>query len=209
MRFRTAPLALFVGGIMCVGLFAAAVPAQAAGLTQAQVGAILGLLRSFDVDQPTITNVWGALVASAGKGSVSFLAINPAPGETVTVGSRPLPFVTFMMANNTGGPVTVNGITITRTGTGSDSYLSSVELQDSAGDTLGGEVALDTSHQATVGGTFTLAADEAKTLTVAGTIANKSKVRAGKTLSIEVDAINTTAALYGSLPINGVLYAIK
>jgi hypothetical protein len=200
--------ARFFSLLVAVSLFSLAAPAQAA-LTPAQVSSVILLLQSFQVDQATIAQVQAALGASpAPQGSVSFTAGAQPVGGRIAPGTKSIPFTAFTLTNNTDSPVVVQGATVTRTGSGSDSYLSSVELLDSAGNRLGEVSTLDQSHQATVGGSFTLKAGEVKTLAVAGSIASKNSVHSDRTLSLEVVSINALAALYGSLPIKGASYTI-
>lgn len=199
--------AIFAGKIALSVLFAfegfmVAQPAQAAGLTPVQISSVLTLLASFNVDQTTLANVWGSLVGSAGKGSVSFIAGADAGSARIPAGTQ-VPFTTFMLANNTGSPVSVAGVTVTRVGSGSDSGLSSVELTDGAGTVLDAPQKLDANHQATIGGAFTLAPGEVKMLTVAATIAAKNKAKNNQKIGFDIVAINAAAALNGSLPIKG------
>lgn len=57
-----------------------AAPAHAAGLTQTQIDAILGLLRSFDADAATVAKVEGALTGNPVTGT-------PNLGNSTSVGS--------------------------------------------------------------------------------------------------------------------------
>ncbi|HVV15267.1 MAG TPA: hypothetical protein VHD55_02635 [Candidatus Paceibacterota bacterium] len=197
--------------MLVFGAFGAATPAHAA-LTSSQVSAILALLVSFNADQATIAKVQASLMGpvtpSAPAGTLSFMAGTQATNARIAPGAKNVPFTTFALTNNTGGAVTVYGITVNRIGSGTDAYLSSVALLDSSGNTVGDSEALDQSHQATLGGTFTLKAGETKTLTVAGSIASKNRVQTGKNLSLEVVSINASASLHGSLPVSGTSYTV-
>lgn len=198
--------ALFLCAVLLV---AAPAPARAAALTSAQVGAIVALLQSFGADQTTVAKVQAALggsSASASLSSVSFTAMPGPQNARLAPGAKLVPFTAFALSNRTGSPVEIYGITVNRTGTGSDSYLAQIELLDTAGNTVGEGAQLDRSHQAVVGSTFMLAAGESRELIIAGTIASRNKVQGNKTLSLEVVSINASGALSGSLPITGATY---
>ncbi len=187
--------------------FAIASPAQAA-LTPVQVGAVISLLVSFDVDQATIANVWSSLAGTVSKGSISFLATTPATTVRIAAGSKQVSFTSFLIANNTANPVTVAGVTVVRSGTGGDNNLGDVVLLDANNSAVGEPATLDANHQATLGGAFVLKAGEVKALTVAADIAPKGKARTGQTVGLDVVAINVVAALQGSLPISGASYTV-
>jgi hypothetical protein len=210
MRYAFSKYVLpFACGALILAAYAPA-PAQAAGLTAPQVSAILVLLQSFGADQATVARVQAALGGTAAAigapGSVSFAAGTQPRDARVAPGTKLAPFTSFSLSNRTGSAVEIYGITVNREGTGSDSYVSQIELFDASGAMVGEGAQLDRSHQAIVGATFTLMPGETKALTIVGSIASRNKVQSDKTLSLEVVSINASGALSGSLPITGATY---
>jgi hypothetical protein len=143
------------------------------------------------------------------------------PGLTVSAGAQPanalapssavrVPFTTFTITNNSGVVQTVNGITVQRVGLGVDANLDGVVLVDATNNIqLGISKTLNSNHQATVGDTFTINPGETKTLTVAGNIAAAGTAQSGQIVSLQVIAVNSTAAVSGVLPINGASHTIN
>ena len=101
----------FVAAIACALLFSFSIPkAQAAGLTDAQIQAVLGVLISFNVDQATIANVNLALHGVAQAGSAASTQTGGSASEaTFTVspasGAAPLT-VTFTLSHPSTDPGT-------------------------------------------------------------------------------------------------------
>lgn len=141
-------------------------------------------------------------------------------GVTVAAGTQPaatlapagairVPFTTFMLTNNSSAAVTVNGVTVQRTGLAQDNNFAGVVLVNSTGLQIGNSQTFDSNHMATVGGTFTINPGQTMTLTVAGNIANSTTAHSGEIPSITVTAVNTTAPVSGSLPIIGASQTIN
>ncbi|MEK7109545.1 MAG: peptidoglycan-binding domain-containing protein [Patescibacteria group bacterium] len=147
----------------------------------------------------------------------------PIPGGQVTVsaaaqpvnslavaGASRVPFTTFTLTNNSAAPVTINSVTVQRTGLGVDANFSGVVLLDSNGLQIGNAKTFNSNHQANIGDTgFTLAAGASMTFTVAGNMANSSTVQSGQVVSLQVVAINSSAVISGSLPITGASQTIN
>ena len=141
------------------------------------------------------------------------------PGLTVSANAQPanalapqgasrVPFTTFTLTNNSGAAVTVNNVTVERTGFGIDANFSGLVLLDSNGLQIGTAKTLNSNHQANVGDAFTLGAGQSMTLTVAGNIATGQST-SGQIVSVKVVAINTSAPVAGSLPITGASHTIN
>ena len=148
------------------------------------------------------TTTGGNLVVTAGTQPANSLA--PASASRV-------PFTTFTITNTTGSAVTVNGVTVQRTGLANDAVFAGVVLVDSNGMQLGTSRTFDTNHQATIGDTFTIGAGQSMTLTVAGNMQNAATLAsyAGQVAGLSVVGINTTATVSGSLPISGAQQTIN
>ena len=166
------------------------------------------------ITRAAITAVCGTVV-TPGPGPVT----PTGPGITVTataqpsnalapLGSNRLPFTNFMVTNNTAAAVTVNSVTIERTGLGVDANFSGVVLIDSGALQLGTAKTLNSNHQASLDG-FTLNPGETKSLTVAGNISSTATANNGQIVSLKVVAINSSAPVAGSLPIVGASHTIN
>lgn len=128
-----------------------------------------------------------------------------APGLAARV-----PFTKFVLTNNSTGPVTVDSVTVERTGLAVDSNFSGVVLIDNTtGTQLGNSKTFNSLHQAKIGEAFTLQAGESRTYTIAGNIVAAASVSAGQVASMSVVGINTSAAVAGSLPIVGALHTMN
>jgi len=121
-----------------------------------------------------------------------------------------VPFTNFTITNNSGSVVTVNGITVERTGLANDSVFSGLVLVDNGSNTqVGTSKTLNSNHQAVVGDSFTLNPGETKSLTVAGNMNSNLITYAGQVVSVSVVGVSTTATVAGSLPIAGAQHTIN
>lgn len=163
-----------------------------------------------------------AIAAVCGNSTTGGGTVTPTgPGLSISAGAQPanaiapegasrVPFTTFTIANNTGAVVTVTGVTVLRTGLGSDSTLAGVALVDASSNTqLGTAKTLNSNHQVTVGDSFTLNPGQSKMITVVGNMASNLDSYSGQIVSLQVVAINTTSPVSGSLPINGASHTIN
>ncbi len=136
----------------------------------------------------------GTLMVSAGSQPANSLA--PA-------GSARVPFTNFTLTNSSNAAVTINGITVTRTGLAQDGVFAGVVLLDQNGLQIGTPRTFDTNHMATIGETMTLQAGQSMTFTVAGNMNANLSAFAGQVAALQVTGINTTSTVSGSLPISG------
>ena len=152
---------------------------------------------------PTPTpGVGTGLQVSAGVQPVNYIA----PG-----GAARVPFTVIRLTAANDGDVTVNGVTVERTGPAADGAFVGVVLLDENMVQMGIAKTLNSSHQAVVGGTFTVKAGQTRTLTVAAnmdTLANLAD-DAGNVAMFAVNSINTSATVSGSLPIAGAAHTIN
>ncbi len=143
-------------------------------------------------------------------------------GITITSGTQPanslapalanrVPFTTFTLTNNSGAAVTINGITVQRTGLAADAAFAGVELVDQNGLQIGTSRTFDSNHQAIIGTPWTLAAGASMTYTVAGNMQTPAveSSYAGQVASITVVGVNTSVPVNGSLPISGAQQTIN
>lgn len=139
---------------------------------------------------------------TSGVGITVAAAAQPA-NSLAPKGAVRVPFTNFTLSNNTGVAVTVNGVTVQRTGLGQDAAFAGVVLVDSNNVQVGTSKTLNSNHQAIVGDTFTLMPGETKTLTVAGNMQSSLAAYTGQVVGLSVVGVNTTATVAGSLPITG------
>ena len=136
----------------------------------------------------------GTLAVSAGSQPANSLAPQ---------GSARVPFTNFTLTNTSSAAVTINGITVTRTGLASDAVFAGVVLLDQNGLQIGTPRTFDTNHMATIGETMTLQPGQSATFTVAGNMAASLSAYAGQVAALQVTGVNTTSTVSGSLPISG------
>ncbi len=141
----------------------------------------------------------GTLVVGAGVQPANSLAPQ---------GAR-VPFTTFTLTNTSNTAVTVNGVTVQRTGLGQDAAFSGIVLTDSNGVQMGTSKTLNSNHQATVGDNFTINPGQSMTLTVVGTMNSSLSSYAGQVVGLSVVGVNSTATVSGSLPITGAQQTIN
>lgn len=145
--------------------------------------------------------VGGSLMISAGTQPANSLA----PAGAVRV-----PFTTFTITNTSGAAVTVNGVTVQRTGLAQDNNFSSIVLVDSNGLQVGYSQTFDSNHMATVGGTWTINPGQSQTFTVAGNMAAAATIHSGEVASIAVTGVNVSGGTVGgSLPITGAMHTMN
>ena len=132
---------------------------------------------------------------------------------TVTAGTQPtnslapqsaarLPFTTVVLTAGS-ADVTVNSITVERSGLAQDAVFAGVVLLDQNGLQIGIAKTLNSNHQAMVGEPFVVKAGTSKTVTVAGNMATDLRSYAGQVAGLNVVAVNTSATVAGSMPILG------
>ncbi|PIR44444.1 MAG: hypothetical protein COV10_04880 [Candidatus Vogelbacteria bacterium CG10_big_fil_rev_8_21_14_0_10_51_16] len=137
------------------------------------------------------------------------VAAGPQPANSLAPkNATRLPFtrVTFTAG---GSDVVVNGVTVERAGLAVDAAFSGLLLLDENGIQLGVEKTLNSNHQAVVGEPFTVAAGTSRTMTIAGNMASSLTSQAGQVAILKVVGVNTSAALSGSLPIEGAQHTIN
>ncbi len=144
----------------------------------------------------------GGTTVPTGPGITVAAAAQPA-NSLAPKGAQRVPFTTFTITNNTGSAVTINGVTVQRTGLGQDAAFAGIALVDSNGVQVGISKTLNSNHQTTVGDTWTIQAGQTQTLTIAGNMNTDLSSYTGQVVSLTVVGINTSVPVNGSLPITG------
>lgn len=162
----------------------------------------LNSMNSVVVVPPVVTPgnpTGGSLMVSAASQPTNSLAPNSAAR---------IPFTTLTLTAGS-SDVTVNSITVERTGLGVDAVFAGVVLLDQNGLQIGIAKTLNSNHQAMVGEPFVIRAGTSQTVTVAGNMASSLATYAGQVAFLSVVAINTSASVSGSLPITGAMHTIN
>ncbi|MFC1731274.1 peptidoglycan-binding protein [candidate division KSB1 bacterium] len=144
----------------------------------------------------------------AGTGLSVSAATQPAASLAPDSAAR-VPFTNFTVTAGSDGAVTMDSVTVKRVGLAANASFAGVTLLDSNGVMLGTAKTLNSNDQATVGESVTVPAGTSRTFTVAGNMASDNSLRAGQVAGLEVVAVNTTAAVSGSLPILGTQHTIN
>jgi len=168
-------------------------------LTRAKVNATGGA---------TTGGTTGGTTVPTGPGVSVVAGVQPANSLAPQNASR-VPFTTFTLTNNTSSTVTISGVTVQRGGLAQDAVFSGVVLLDQNGLQVGIAHTFNSNHQTTIGDTFTLAAGQSMTYTVAGNMAASLSSYAGQVASLQVVAVNTTVPVSGVLPLTGASQTIN
>lgn len=151
----------------------------------------------------------GGTVPVTGGGVWVAAAAQPANSLAPNSASR-LPFTNFTLTNNTGAQVTVNSITVKKTGSADEAVFSGVVLVDTANSVqIGTSKTLNANDEANVGEPFTMNPGESRAFTVAGNMAASLTSYAGQIAGLSVTAVNTNGTQTGSLPITGALHTVN
>lgn len=141
----------------------------------------------------------GSLSVSAGS--------QPANSLAPTSAAR-IPFTTVVLTAGS-SDVTVNSITVERSGLAQDAVFAGVVLLKSDGTQIGIAKTLNSNHQAMVGEPWVIKAGTSQTVTVAGNMSSSLTNYAGQVAGLNVVAVNTSASVSGSLPISGAMHTIN
>ena len=124
-------------------------------------------------------------------------------------GASRVPFTKVTLTAGNDGDVTVNSLTVQRTGLAQDAAFSSIVLVDEQGLQIGNSKTFNSNHQATLGEAFVVPRGTSRTLTVAGNMPASGSTYAGQVATLTVVGVNTSATVSGSLPITGAAQTIN
>ncbi len=168
-------------------------------ITRAKLNSMNSVVVVPPVVTPGTTPQGGSLTVSAGTQPANSLAPQSA--------SR-IPFTTVVLTAGS-SDVTVNSITVERSGLAQDAVFAGVVLLKSDGTQIGIAKTLNSNHQAMVGEPWVIKAGTSQTVTVAGNMAASLASYAGQVAGLNVVAVNTSASVSGSLPIMGAMHTIN
>ncbi len=168
-------------------------------ITRAKLNSMGGSVSTTPTTPGTTLPTGGALSVSAGSQPANSLAPQSAAR---------IPFTTVVLTAGS-SDVTVNSITVERSGLAQDAVFSGVVLLNSDGTQIGIAKTLNSNHQAMVGEPFVVKAGTSKTVTIAGNMSSSLSSYAGQVAGLNVVAVNTSASVSGSLPITGAQHTIN
>ena len=148
-----------------------------------------------------------SVVTPAGAGLSVVAGTQPANDLAIQGASR-VPFTKLTLTAGS-SDVVVNGITVQRVGAAVDGNFAGIVLLQDDGTQLDIAKTLGSTHQAIIGGTFTVKAGTSMNLTVAGNMNSGLSANNGQIAGLEVVAVNTTATVTGALPIMGASHTIN
>ncbi len=142
-------------------------------------------------------------------GSLSVYAGSQPANSLAPEGAARVPFTNLTVTNTSSGQITVNGITVQRTGLGANAVFSGIVLTDNNNVQIGTSKTLNSNDQATVGDMFILNPGESKALTVAGNMISNLDSYGGQVVGLTVVGVSTSASVSGSFPITGAQQTIN
>ncbi|MDO8493610.1 MAG: peptidoglycan-binding domain-containing protein [bacterium] len=144
----------------------------------------------------------GALTASAPASIQPANALAPASAARI-------PFTKVVLTAGS-ADVTVNSLTVERTGPSADSAFSGVDLLDEQGLMIGLEKTINSDHKSVIGIPIVIKAGTSRTLTIAATRA-AAGLHGGEQAYFQVVAIDASGATVGgeALPLKGALHTVN
>lgn len=150
----------------------------------------------------------GAPAPTPGTGLSVSAPAQPAASLAVQSAAR-IPFTKVTFTAGTDGDVTIDGVTVERTGLANDAVFAGVVLLDENGIQLGIAKTLNSVHQTTVGESFVVPAGQSRTMTIAGNMAGTLTAYAGQVAYLSVVGVSTSATVSGTLPVTGAGHTVN
>lgn len=152
----------------------------------------------------------GTATGTATGGNVMIGAASQPANSLAPQGASRVPFTTFTLTNTSGAAVTINSVTVQKTGLGDKAVFDGIVLVDSNGMQLGNAKTMNSNNQAILDAGITLQAGQTVTLTVSGNMLTSGmSTYAGQIIGLSVVGVNTGATVSGSLPISGATHTIN
>ncbi len=174
-------------------------------LTRAKLNAMCGGTTTTTTTGGTTTTT--TTTTTTGTGLSIMAAAQPANGIAPLNAAR-IPFTKFTVTASGDGDVTLNSVTVERQGIAQDAAFSGIMLLDEMGNQVGITKTLNSNHQTVVGTAVIVPKGTSKTFTVAAN-RGSSTGYSGQVAMFAVVAVNSSAAVNGSLPIVGAAYTIN
>jgi len=156
----------------------------------------------------TGTGTGTATGATTGGNVMIGAASQPANSLAPQSASR-VPFTIFTLTNTSGAAVTINSVTVQKTGLGDKAVFDGIVLVDASGMQLGNAKTMNSNNQAILDAGITLQAGQTVTLTVSGNMGSSLSSYAGQIIGLSVVGVNTSGSVSGSLPVSGATHTIN
>src|SRR3989344_1313952 len=162
-----------------------------------------------------------ASVAGTGTGTGTPPVVTPVgSGLTISAGVQPaaslfpwkstrVPFTVVNLTASSDGDVTVDSITIERTGLANDDAFAGVALLDDQGTQIGIVKTFNSLHQAALTEDFVVKAGQTKTLVIAGNAQTTQGGNSGQVAYLSVVSVAANAAVNGSFPVVGAGHTVN
>lgn len=135
--------------------------------------------------------------------------LHPASSLFPTNSTR-VPFTVLKFTAPSGQDVTVNSVTVERTGLASDTAFSGLVLLDENGTQLGVAKTLNSSHQAVLTEKFVVTGGTTRTMTLAANAQTSNNSLGGQIAYLSLVGVDHTASsLVGTLPITGTGHTVN
>ena len=160
---------------------------------------------------PVVSGSPVSLAAATATVAGNTLTVSTAAQPAATLapaGAGGVPFTTFTLTAGS-ADVTVNAIHVERVGAGEDGAFADVTLADQSGNAIGDTEYFNSNHQATFLGPYIVPAGTTATLTVSGDMASDETSYGGEMPALQIDSIDASAPLSGTLPIRGTAQTIN
>ncbi len=189
----------------------------AAGYVGPKTRAVLNAMSSTSTTGGTTTTTGGTTTTTGGTtatttaGVSGTLMVSSATQPGASLAPQNAARVPFTKITFTAGAsdVTVNSLTVQRTGLANDAAFAGIVLLDPNGIQDGVAKTFNSNHQTTLGDPFVVKAGTSVTYTIAGNMASDESGYAGQLASLSVVGVNTSATVSGSLPIVGASQTIN
>src|SRR3989344_1342574 len=123
--------------------------------------------------------------------------------------SSRVPFTKVQLTASSDGAVTIDSIVVERQGQASNDSIAGVMLMNEDGTLIGIEKTLNTYNQAIVGTDFVVPAGTTRTVIIGANMDSDVGSQAGETPSLALVSVNTSSAVFGSLPIVGATHTVN
>jgi hypothetical protein len=157
---------------------------------------------------PTTLTTPGTVVTPVGSGLTITAGIQPS-GSLFPDNSTRVPFTVMNLIASSDGDVTVDSITVERTGLAADAAFGGVVLLDDKGTQIGIVKTLNSEHKAILSEDFVVKAGQTKTVVIAGNSKTSGSGYGGQVAYLSVATVAANAKVNGTFPIVGAGHTIN
>jgi len=181
-----------------------------AAATRAKLNALFGTCGTIPTPTPTPigTLPTPTPVIPSGSGLTVTAGVQPT-ASLIPLNAARVPFTVVRFTASYDGDVTVNSLTVERTGLADDDALDSIALLDEASLQIGLSKTLNSVHQVILNEPFTVKAGQTRTMTIAANAPTSGSTNAGQVPFLSLVSVNTSAVVNGILPITGTGHTVN